>query len=164
VPEFVALADMLKGAPAQPARPPREARGPQPDLATGNEAEHDAAALGPSPVPCLQTTIREARLFRAQLADAFDAALTRLLRELATDVLARELRMAPCDLAALVARLCAQAPGVRLRVAPSEVSDEFGVPCVADPALATGDAILEVDGGVIDARLGVRLALLLEAS
>jgi flagellar biosynthesis/type III secretory pathway protein FliH len=103
-------------------------------------------------------------LFRARLADAFDAALARLLRELATDVLARELRMAPCDLAALVARLCAQAPGVRVRVAPSDISAEFGLPCVADPALESGDAILEVDGGVIDARLGVRLALLLERS
>jgi flagellar biosynthesis/type III secretory pathway protein FliH len=103
-------------------------------------------------------------LFRARLADAFDAASARLLRELATDVLARELRMAPCDIAALVARLCAQAPVVRVRVAPSEVSDAFGFPCVADPTLGAGDAILELEGGVIDARLGVRLALLLETS
>ena len=39
--------------------------------------------------------LRDVRLFGARLADAFDDAASRLLRELACDVLARELRIAP---------------------------------------------------------------------
>ena len=160
----MSLADVLRAdrgtgdGPSAAATSLAEEPVPRSDEET-RDAEHRGgrAAWGEAPFD-------QARLFRARLADAFDAALARLLRELATDVLARELRMAPCDLAALVARLCAHAPAVRVRVAPSDISDEFGLPCVADPALESGDAILEVDGGVIDARLGVRLALLLERS
>ncbi|HTW83742.1 MAG TPA: hypothetical protein VMD91_06735 [Candidatus Sulfotelmatobacter sp.] len=103
------------------------------------------------------------RLFRARLADAFDAAATRMLRELATDVLARELRLAPCDLAAIVARHRSSAPVVRVRVAPDDARIDLGLPVTVDPALRAGDAIVELAGGTIDARLGVRLAALLAA-
>jgi hypothetical protein len=155
-PEFVALADVL--------RPPREARVPQPDLATPLEVEHDAAALGPPPLS-LETreALREARLFGARLADAFDAAAARLLRDLAAHVLARELQLRPCDLSALIARVLAGAPAVRLRVAQADAAVAAPLPVVVDAALAPGDAIVELTGGAFDVRLGVRLANVLEA-
>ena len=106
---------------------------------------------------------RYARLFRARLADAFDDARVRLLRELAADVLARELRIAPCDLDLLARRVLAGAPVVRVRVAPCDVAAIGGVPVVADAELSAGDAVVELAGGALDARLGVRLALVLEA-
>ncbi len=115
--------------------------------------------------------VREARLFRARLADAFDDAVARLLRELATDVLARELRLAPCDLAAIVRAVGERAPVVRVCIAACDATALAGGPLirgcdaavVEDPALAAGDAIVEFAGGALDARLGVRLATVLEA-
>lgn len=106
---------------------------------------------------------REARLFRARLADALDDALARLLREIAADVLARELRLAPCDVAEIARRALERAPVVRLRVAPAEAGGDYGLPVVVDPALHAGDAVFELDGGAFDARLGVRLASVLDA-
>jgi hypothetical protein len=166
-PEFVSLADVLRtsaGAPAPPARPPREARAPQPDLATGLDVEHDAAALGPPPLSSeVREAVREARLFRARLADAFDATAARLLRDLAADVLARELLLRPCDLGALVARALAGTPAARLRVAEADAAVAAPLSVVVDAALAPGDAIVELAGGALDLRLGVRLANVLEA-
>ncbi|MDB5073403.1 MAG: hypothetical protein JWM87_4514 [Candidatus Eremiobacteraeota bacterium] len=107
--------------------------------------------------------LRDARLFRARLADAFDDAVARLVRELAADVLARELRLAPAEIATLVRRVLERAPVIRVRVAPADVGFVRGVPVLADPALAPGDAIVELGRGELDARLGVRLAAVLEA-
>ncbi len=107
--------------------------------------------------------LREARVFRAQLRDAFDAAAQELLRELAADVLARELRLAPCDLAAIVRRVAHGAPVVCVRAAGADVRPIDGLAVVRDDSLAPGDAIVEVVGGSIDVRLGVRIADVLDA-
>jgi flagellar biosynthesis/type III secretory pathway protein FliH len=113
---------------------------------------------------------RDVRLFRARLHDAFDSACDALLREFAYAVLGRELVLAPPDIAAIAARIIKEhraAQPLRMRVAPSDVSllvqcaNELP-PLTCDPELSPGDAILELAGGAIDARLGVRLAALLE--
>jgi flagellar biosynthesis/type III secretory pathway protein FliH len=88
--------------------------------------------------------------------------LAALVRELACAVLARELALAPCDLAALARRVLAEAPVVRLRVAPEDGVVACGVPTLVDPTLGAGDAVFELHGGELDARLGVRLADVLE--
>jgi hypothetical protein len=178
--EFVALADLLRAA-AAPAAPPDtagsvageariDASEAQPVAAHANENaffgtpdERDdrVASIGEEDV--VAGALRDARLFRARLADAFDDAVARLVRELAADVLARELRLAPCEIAALVRRVLQRAPVIRVRVAPADVGFVRGVPVLADPALAVGDAIIELGRGELDARLGVRLAAVLEA-
>ena len=157
--EFVSLADVLRppaptatAAPeavVEPAVAPRVDE-PEPAIDAASNADLDSA-------------LREARLFRARLADAFDEARSRLVRELAAEVLVRELRLAPCDLDALAQRVLAGAPVVRIRVAPCDVDAIRGVPLVADAGLSAGDAIVELAGGALDARLGVRLAVVLEA-
>jgi len=76
--------------------------------------------------------LRETRLFRARLADAFEGAAATAAARLATDVLARELRLASCDLDALARRIAAEAPFVRIRVAPADVGTISGAPVVAD--------------------------------
>lgn len=146
MPDFVALADLLRGDPAPPA--------PEAPL---------PAAEPPPESPMLADALREARLFRARLADAFDAGAERLLRELAARVLGRELRLAPCALDALLRETLAQAPVLRVRVAAPDVDLALDVPVVADATLQPGDAILELHDGALDARLGVRLAAVLEA-
>jgi hypothetical protein len=154
--DFVSLADVLRAAAVAP---------PAPGVA---DPERDAAALATVPEPPsaapddVYTAVRDARLFRARLADAFDAASARLIRELAAEVLARELRLAPCDLESLLRRVRERVPVVRVRVAPADLAHVRAAPCVADPGLAAGDAVLELDGGTLDARLGVRLATVLD--
>jgi len=156
--EFVALADVLRTpAGAQLAHtetPARRLRRVGTLRPTGD---------APPSASEVREAVREARLFRARLTDALDAAVARLLRDLATDVLARELRLGPCDLAALVARALAGAPAVRLRVAEADADVAAALPVVVDAALAAGDAIVELAGGALDLRLGVRLANVLEA-
>lgn len=173
--EFVSLADVLRPR-AQEAASPAGPAGAEP-LSTAIDAGSVAGTVDEPPADeracddegavaraATVTALREAKLFRARLADAFDDARARLLRELAADVLARELRIAPCDLDLLAQRALAAAPVVRVRVAPSEIGLISGIPVVADPELAEGDAVVELDGGgAIDARLGARLALVLEA-
>ena len=94
-----------------------------------------------------------------------------MLRELAAEVLVRELRLAPCDVAELVRRACARAPVVRVHVAACDIARVAGLPIsrggevhvVEDSAVAGGDAVVELTGGALDARLGVRVAVVLEA-
>ena len=152
--EFVALADLLRAPDARAVA----VEAPEVPAVSCAPSSRDDASAGD-----VDTALRDARLFRARLADAFDDAAARLLRELAADVLARELRLAPCDLAELVRRAGEHAPVVRVRVAACDVRALAGTPVVADPALGRGDAIVELAGGALDARLGVRLATVLEA-
>ena len=112
--------------------------------------------------PDVRDAVRAARLFRARLADALDAALDAMLRELASAVLARELRIEPANIARLAAQTMAHAPVVRVRVCPEDVHLVTDTEVIADAALLPGDAIFELDGGAFDARLGVRLASVLE--
>ncbi len=148
-PEFVSLAELLCRSGDAPA--------PVTDL----RSEPDVITTAP---PCEVTAnaLREAKLFRARLQDALEEAMAGLLRELASCVLARELQVAPCDLAALLSSLLEGAPGVRVRVAAQDAALQLAVPVVADPVLQPGDAIVELVGGALDARLGVRLAHVLE--
>jgi flagellar biosynthesis/type III secretory pathway protein FliH len=159
--EFIALADLLRGAVPVPAEP--AAVVPVVEEAAARSGGPAADADESAAADEIAAVLREARLFRARLADAFDDAAERLVRELAADVLARELRLAPCDLARIVQRVAARAPAVCIRVAPGDVARITGIAVLADPALCAGDAIVEVTGGALDARLGVRLAAVLEA-
>lgn len=151
--EFVPLAILLRPAPAPPVAPAAE---PPPQPAPPNAAAEPHSDQ-------LDAALTDARLFRARLADAFEAAAARLARDLAADVLVRELRLAPCDLSALVRRVLERVPVVRVRVAAADRDGVRGVPVLVDPALEPGDAILELEGGALDARLGVRLAAVLQA-
>jgi len=163
VAEFISLADLLR--PPAPAvvttvdvEPPIVEPPAMPIVDDATSLRHDESTNRE-----IVAALRETRLFRARLADAFEGARQRLLRELATDVLARELRLASCDLDALARRIAAEAPFVRIRVAPADVGTISGAPVVADTELDAGDAIVELIGGSVDARLGVRLAVVLEA-
>jgi hypothetical protein len=107
-----------------------------------------------------------ARRFRAALADALALSLERLLRDIARDVLARELALAPCDVAAIAARALRRyldEEPLRLRVHPDDVRAcvALDVGIVADQSLRVGDAVLEVRCGSIDASMEARLEVVL---
>lgn len=105
--------------------------------------------------------LRDARLFRARLADALDDAVARLLPDVMLRVLGRELTIAPADVAAIVARTRDAAPArllLHVRVAPIDAAMVLGaVPVLADATLAAGDALLVFADGSVDATLGVRM-------
>jgi hypothetical protein len=109
--------------------------------------------------------LADIRCFRARLADAFDARLDRLLRDLACEVLARELRRLLQDFR--------EEECITVRVHPDDLSafSEFDVgtldrgkldlQLVGDAGTRRGDAFVELRDGSIDARLGVRLETVL---
>lgn len=166
--EFVSLVDLLR-PPASVANRGGEpyAEGvaaPRGDVTETLDGDLDSVSRrAPRDGDAIAAALRDARLFRARLSDALDHAAARLVRELAADVLMRELRLAPCEIAALVERVRERAPVVRVRVAAGDVGRIHGVPVLADSALDADDAIVELNGGALDARLGVRLAGVLEA-
>jgi len=165
---FVPLADLLR-APAVRERvlPPAEAAFSAEVTVSQTEATHAPDRPVPHGAPESVAAIREARLFSARLADALDARLARLLAAIASEIVARELRLAPVDLAALAARIAADhaASPLAIRVAPSDrdALAACDLPVIEDAVLEPGDAIVVFAAGEIDARLGVRLAAVIEA-
>jgi flagellar biosynthesis/type III secretory pathway protein FliH len=130
-----------------------------------------------SPVPAapqtavpeeLETTLRAARRFRAALSDALDAALPSLLQAIANDVLARELRLEPADVASIVASALDRAAGehaVAIRVHPTDhdAVASLEVTTIADAALTPGDCRIELRSGTIESSLQLRLQTVLAA-
>ena len=128
-------------------------------LAQAEPAESAADEIG---------LLREMRLFRARVIEATEAAVETLVADIAADVLARELLLAPADVETIVdralQRFLADEP-LRVRVHAGDVPNvHCDVPLVADETLRPGDAVIELRTGTIDATLGVRLATLLQAT
>ena len=151
--EFIALADLLR--PAMQALAPEPALPPEPAVRVETVAE-DAVHLLASDI----------RRFRARLEQAFESHFDALLRDLACDVLARELTLAPVEIAAVGARALeralGEAPlGLRANEADSARLEGLGLPVTIDPALRAGDLVLELRDGTLDASLGIRLETIL---
>ncbi len=109
--------------------------------------------------------IAQAKRFRAALEDAVACSLDDLLRDIASDVLARELALAPCDLRAIVTQALDRyrVEPLHVHVHPDEVPllEAAGIPIVSDDSLRRGDVVLQTRYGSIDASLGIRLERLL---
>jgi len=160
---FVPLADLLRPPLAgESAVPPQSS----PALAAP-EPPGTVASLETVTAPETVAAIREARLFRARLADALDARLARMLAAISSDVVMREVQIAPVDIARIVAAVVAErgARPLCVRIAPSDRAalHSCDVQVVEDATLDPGDAIVVFGAGEVDARLGVRLAAVLEA-
>ena len=109
------------------------------------------------------------RRFHAALADALDFALDGLLRDIACDVLARELALEPADVSAIASRALqrfANDSPLRVRAHPDEIGclTDSGVPVVADGAMRRGDLAIDLRSGSVDASLGARLLCALEST
>lgn len=136
------------------------------------EEEAAAQEVRDEPAPCetqpddelIADVCERVRRFRAMLADALDRSLGELLREIAIDVVGRELLLAPADLETIVRRArerCAEIP-VAVRMHPSQQRlYDLGVPALPDPSLRSDDVQIELRSGSIDARLGVRIEQML---
>ncbi len=153
--EFVPLALFLRPAVSEPATEPAPpAASPPLEI-----------ALRP---PEREEALRAARRFRAALADALDAALQELLRTIASEVLARELRLGGADVAAIVSSALdrfADERIVSVRAHPQDCAALVAVPIerVADDSLTPGDVRIELQWGTIDLTLDARLDAALAA-
>ena len=148
---FVDLETLVRaratGPQAVPKREPVEAR---------EEALEPAGEA-----PGLERFATELRFARLAALEAFERAVPRLLDELARDVLARELLLGGPELEALarcvLAEFASEEP-VALVVSPGDAHRlNVGLPVRADSRLRSGDLIVEVRDGEIDARFTVRL-------
>ena len=158
--EFVSLATMLRaGTPRDPCVA-SVAAGQAEVAAQREDRPHDET---------LDALAGEVRWFRARLAEAFDAALARLLDDLACDVLARELALASADIAAIAAAVLERAADespVAIRVYPDDAAALIGMelPVTRDQSLRPGDLMVDLRDGQLDASLGVRLDGILRCS
>ena len=152
--DFITLSDFFRQAPLEL---PAEEAMPQPACTESPDDENAANAA-----------LEEVKRFRAGLADAADVLLAAILRDVAADVLGRELQIAPVDVGAIVARsverFADRAP-VSVCVHPDDAAAAANVPLpvACDAALRRGDAVLALREGTIDLRLGTRLRDVLEA-
>lgn len=152
---FRSLAGMLAGCemPEEIAAP--EEDGPVPETMECEERAESEAAI-----------LRDLRLFHARIAEGVEAAIDTLLADIAADVLARELQIAPADIEVIVERALqryAQEQPLRVRLSPCQAGRiACSVPVVADERLREGDAVVELRDGSVNASLGVRLACVLE--
>ena len=143
-----------------------EAEGPQPPEPPAHAPSGLERTNERWDVEC-DAALGEARRFRAALREALEAVRADLLRDVAADVLGRELRLAPVELEAIVERACARYridEPLAVRVSPGEgrsLGHRFHV--IEDAGLRAGDLQLEVRCGEIDARLGARLERVLAA-
>lgn len=152
--EFVPLAFFLRPAVCEPATEPALPASPALEIAL-HPPEHEEA-------------LRAARRFRAALADALDAALHELLRRIATEVLARELRLGGADVAAIVSTALDRFADERIisvRAHPQDCAALTVLPIerVADDSLMPGDVRVELQWGTIDLTLQARLDAALAA-
>jgi flagellar assembly protein FliH len=100
------------------------------------------------------------------LVDALDAALLASAVEIAEAILQRELAdetVAALDAARRATGAADRAELRRIRLHPDDLRlvrelGELPVPAVADPSLARGDAVADLDDGWFDARLGAAVA------
>ena len=89
---------------------------------------------------------REERLFPALLEERLDRAVQVLLREIAAEVVARELLLGPADVAQIVRRL----------------RERYCIDDATHARIDGNDVAFAMDGGEIDASLGVRVASAIE--
>jgi hypothetical protein len=148
---FVPLATFVRGTSIAP--PPR-ALDPLPSVANvvADFAHADLA--------------QELALMRLAAIEAFERSTTRLLRALAEDVLARELAIAPVDVAALVTRVLArytEHEPVEIVVCPRDAERvRVPLPLRVDAELVSGDLVVVVRDGAFESHFAFRLDAALE--
>ncbi|HEV2262540.1 MAG TPA: FliH/SctL family protein [Candidatus Rubrimentiphilum sp.] len=119
------------------------------------------------PQPDEVAASRELRLFHARLREAVENAARILCQDIAAEVVARELQLAPAQISNIIARALARyekEDPVCVRVHADDVGlVSAPIPIVSDAQLRRGDAILELRDGFVDVSLGVRLESVLAA-
>jgi hypothetical protein len=134
------------------------------DGAGGGEPPPGKDARRPRQRPAPPSELASLALVRLAAREAFERAAARVLEGLAHDVLGRELRLAPADIEALVARarVAFENSGpVAIEVSAADalaLAERAGLPVRIDPALGPGDVVVRVRDGAFESPLAFRLA------
>jgi hypothetical protein len=175
---FVSLAEIIRSRPitlraalgaeslaAEPGAPAEQPAAPDPVRESTAQTSSSAALVAllgaQAASPETAAAARDARLFRAALADSFDVLAAKLIGALAADVLGRELQLGAVAIETIVRRLIAERSAdepLSVRLCPADAQIDCELPVVADPGLESGDAVLVCRNGEIDARLALRFA------
>lgn len=135
-------------------------------------AEEAPSGEDPASDDGVAAVVSEALRFRAALREAFAGAFEALCSDLAARVLARELRAAPCEIAAIAARVLEhrdEEGALALRAAADDLpaleplARSRGLMLRADERLRPGDVALEVRTGSIECTLALRADAVLRA-
>ena len=149
---FVPLAAFVRAAPS-----PVASAAPPVSQPPASRGAVDYAQAG---------VVHELTLLTLAAREAFARAAARLLRELANDVLARELLLAPADVAALVGRaVAAFAEHAPVGIAVSGFDADrvrAPLPVRVDPRLGAGDLVVDVRDGAFESSFTFRLEDALE--
>jgi len=155
---FVSLATLVRAS-----APVREA----PTVASATPATqptaptHDARVVRNVRDFAHADVVHELALLRLAAREACERAAVLLLETLAHEVLARELALAPVDLAALVRSVLATAAAsepIALAVAPADADRVHAtLPVRVDAALAAGDLVVDVRDGAFVSTFALRL-------
>jgi hypothetical protein len=144
---FISLTALVRGAPA-PAASTSVASVPAPSAPRAV----DFAQAG---------VVHELALMRLAAMEAFEGLAHRALRLLASDVLFRELALAPADVEALAKRALERfAEHAPVAIAISEADAErvrLPIPVRVDPALCAGDLVVDVRDGAFESHFSFRL-------
>jgi flagellar biosynthesis/type III secretory pathway protein FliH len=148
------------------AGPKAEPPTPPPLLPRGVEAP-PASGSGAQVAAVLASFASEIVRLRARAAELAEHESESLLQMIAGRVLMRELELAPADVRALVTRVHTEweeSHPLRFRVAVDDVARLEGVGATLEPdaGLQPGDLQVEFADGMLDLRLGTRLAAVLE--
>jgi hypothetical protein len=134
------------------------------DGAGGGASPPGADARRPRQPPAQPSELASLALVRLAAREAFERAAARVLEGLAHEVLGRELRLAPADIEALVARArvaFANSGPVAIEVSAADalaLAERAGLPVRIDPALGPGDVVVRVRDGAFESPLAFRLA------
>ncbi len=166
---FMSLADWLRAAaaPASAEMISPSSEGVEADPPAFRELEPDEDTIEETLDDALDRVCAQIRLFGAALAEACEREALAAVADAAIAVLGRELTLHPPEIASIVRDACARVPVgeiLRVRVSRADAGHCFGDLAVSvDESLRSGDALVELRSGTIDARLGVRLQRLLDA-
>lgn len=142
---------------------------PSPPSPPAPQCEPVAAAPAPSTEP---DVLGEALRFRAALREAFERELAGLFGDLAVRVVARELRLAPVELADVARAVLAhrgESELIALRAAPEDgerlraLAHERNVALCLDERLCAGDVVVELRCGALESTLAARIDEVLAA-
>ena len=150
---FIPLAALVRGAsaPAAASEPSTDA----PIVAGSMDAPAQRAEAF-----AYADAIGDLALMRLAALDGYERACARLLESLASEVLGRELALAPADLAALLQRALAafseQEP-LAVVLSPHDAGRvRVPLPVRIDPALSAGDLVIEVSDGELESYFAFR--------
>ena len=108
-----------------------------------------------------EVMLHDIETFRTYAIETIERSVDRLMISIAEEVLGRELVLSPADVDEITRRALRrydrEGP-VRVRVSAADLGTvQTELPIVVDQELGSGDLIIEVRDGMLDARLDVRL-------